>query len=330
MRTTEFLTIAGAIVPDRAAVYFDGESLSFADLQRRSNRLANAMAVLGIGKGDRVGVMQVNCPQAIEIYFAAAQLDAIYVPINFRSKEEELAQMLAQAQPAVMFIGQRYLPLLDAAAGVPPERVVILDAQPQEYGVGYEEFLAAAPDEELRFPEAEDSDTTVILFTAGTTGAPKGVMLTHDSFASYLLSAVTPADPDIEEINLLSVPFYHVAGLQAVLAAIYGGRSLVVVRQFDPEEWLAAVQRHRVNRAMIVPTMLKQLMDHPGFNDFDLSSLDVITYGGASMPLEVIKRAIEGVSRRSLHQRLRSNRDRLHHHHAASRRPCPGGQRPGD
>ena len=292
MRTTEFLTIAGAIVPDRAAVYFDGESLSFADLQRRSNRLANAMAVLGIGKGDRVGVMQVNCPQAIEIYFAAAQLDAIYIPINFRSKEQELAQMLAQAQPGVMFIGQRYLPLLDAAAGVPPERVVVLDAQPQEYGVGYEEFLAGAPDEELRFPEAEDSDTTVILFTAGTTGAPKGVMLTHDSFASYLLSAVTPADPDIEEINLLSVPFYHVAGLQAVLAAIYGGRSLVVMRQFDPEEWLAAVQRHRVNRAMIVPTMLKQLMDHPGFHDFDLSSLDVITYGGASMPLEVIKRAI--------------------------------------
>ena len=293
MRTTEFLTIAGAIVPDRTAVYFDGASRSFADLQRRSNRLANAMAGLGIGRGDRVAVMQVNCPQAIEVYFAAAQLDAVYVPINFRSKEEELAQMLAQAQPGIMFVGQRYLPLLASAAAVPQKHVVVLDGDSGEAGVGYEELLAGASDDELHFPEAGDSDTTIIMFTAGTTGAPKGVMLTHDSFSSYLLTAVTPADPDIEESNLLTVPLYHVAGFQAVLAAVYGGRTMVVMRQFDPLEWLTLVQQRRVNRAMIVPTMLKQLMDHPRFHDFDLSSLDVITYGGASMPLEVIKRAIQ-------------------------------------
>ena len=293
MRTTEFLTIAGAIVPDRAAVYFDGATLSFSDLQRRANRLANAMSGLGIGRGDRVAVMQVNCPQAIEVYFAAAQLDAVYVPINFRSKEEELAQMLSQAQPGIMFVGQRYLPLLDAAPGVSPKHVVVLDGESPGAGVGYEELLAGASEEELHFPEAEDGDTTIIMFTAGTTGAPKGVMLTHDSFSSYLLTAVTPADPDIEESNLLTVPLYHVAGFQAVLAAVYGGRTMVVMRQFDPLEWLTSVQQRRVNRAMLVPTMLKQLMDHPRFHDFDLSSLDVITYGGASMPLEVIRRAIQ-------------------------------------
>ena len=293
MRTTEFLSIAGAIVPDRTAVMFDGASLSFADVQRRVNRLANAMAGLGIGKGDRVAVIQVNCPETIEVYFAAAQLDAVFVPINFRSKAEELAQMLAQAQPGIVFAGERYLPLLDAAAGVPPQQVVVLDGRSQRAGTGYEDLLAGASDEDLRFPEADDGDTTIIMFTAGTTGAPKGVMLTHDSFSSYLLTAVTPADPDIEEINLLTVPLYHIAGLQAVLAAVYGGRTMVVMRQFDPLEWLTLVQRHRVNRAMLVPTMLKQLIDHPRFHDFDLSSLDVITYGGASMPLEVIKRAIE-------------------------------------
>ena len=293
MRTTEFLSIAGAIVPDRTAVMFDGASLSFADVQRRVNRLGNAMAGLGIGKGDRVAVIQVNCPETIEVYFAAAQLDAVFVPINFRSKAEELAQMLTQAQPGIMFVGERYLPLLDAAAGVPPQQVVVLDGRSQRAGTGYEDLLAGASDEDLRFPEADDGDTTIIMFTAGTTGAPKGVMLTHDSFSSYLLTAVTPADPDIEEINLLTVPLYHIAGLQAVLAAVYGGRTMVVMRQFDPLEWLTLVQRHRVNRAMLVPTMLKQLIDHPSFHDFDLSSLDVITYGGASMPLEVIKRAIE-------------------------------------
>jgi acyl-CoA synthetase (AMP-forming)/AMP-acid ligase II len=300
MRTTEFLTIASAIVPDRTAIYFGGAAVSFLQLKQRANRLANAMADLGVGRGDRVAVMQVNCPQNIEAYFAAAQLDAIYVPINFRSKTEELQQMLALAQPSLMLIGERYLQLLpaegDASVALPPDRVVILDGESNGGRVSYEELLAGTSNDELLFPEAEDNDTTVVMFTAGTTGIPKGVMLTHDSFASYLLATVTPADPDIEETNLLSVPLYHIAGLQAALAAVYGGRTMVVMRQFDPVEWLTLVQQHRANRAMVVPTMLKQLMDHPRFHDFDLSSLDIITYGAAPMPLEVIKRAIEGFS----------------------------------
>ena len=95
------------------------------------------------------------------------------------------------------------------------------------------------------------------------------------------------------ETNLLSVPFYHIAGLQAALAAIYGGRTLAIMRQFEPAEWLDLAQGQRVNRAMLVPTMLKQLMDHPRFREYDLSSLNVITYGAAPMPLPVIRQAIE-------------------------------------
>ena len=296
MRTTDFLTIAGAIVPDRTAVYFGDETVSFEGLQRRANRLANALADQGVGRGDRVAIMQVNCIQSIEAYFATAQLDAIYVPINFRAKTEELQQMLAIAQPSILFIGERYLSLLptagEAGGDTAADRVVLLDGKAAGGRLGYDELLAGASDDELHFPEAEDDDTTVIMFTAGTTGVPKGVMLTHDSFSTYLLATVTPADPDSEETNLLTVPLYHIAGLQAALAAVYGGRSLVVMRQFDPVEWLTLVQQHRANRSMVVPTMLKQLMDHPRFHDFDVSSLDVITYGAAPMPLEVIKRAI--------------------------------------
>ena len=297
MRTTEFLTIASAIVPDRTALYFDSETVSFLSLQQRANRLANAMADKGVGKGDRLAVMQVNSTENIVAYFAAAQLDAIYVPINFRAKAEELQQMLAIAQPSLILIGERYLPLLqeggDSGIEISSERIVVLHAGSNGGETSFEDFLAGASDGELIFPEAEDNDTTVIMFTAGTTGIPKGVMLTHDSFASYLLATVTPADPDIEETNLLTVPLYHIAGLQAVLAAVYGGRTMVVMRQFDPVEWLSLAQQHRANRAMVVPTMLKQLLDHPRFRDFDLSSLNVITYGAAPMPLEVIKKAIE-------------------------------------
>ena len=145
----------------------------------------------------------------------------------------------------------------------------------------------------MHFPEDDEDATTVIMFTSGTTSVPKGVQLSHDSFSTFLLTNVTPADPDVEETNLLTVPMYHVAGLQAALAAVFGGRTLVVMPQFDPEEWMSLTVEHRANRAMLVPTMLKRVMDHPQFSDYDLSSLDVITYGAAPMPLPVIRDAIE-------------------------------------
>ena len=295
MRTSEFLTIAAAIVPDRAAVIFDGQAVSFEELQLRVNRLANALADRGVGAGDRVAIMQVNGLHGIELYFAAAQLDAIYVPINFRAKTEELELMLDIAQPSLLFLGERYLSLVNPQgdSALSPGRIVVLDGVEPEGMQTYESLVSGVEADELHFPEAEDDDTTVIMFTAGTTGVPKGVMLTHDSFASFLLSTVNPADPDEEETNLLTVPLYHIAGLQAALAAVYGGRTLVVMRQFEPLEWLTLAQEHRVNRAMLVPTMLKRLMDHPSFRDYDLSSLNVMTYGAAPMPLEVIRQAID-------------------------------------
>jgi acyl-CoA synthetase (AMP-forming)/AMP-acid ligase II len=117
-------------------------------------------------------------------------------------------------------------------------------------------------------------------------------MLTHESFSSYILNNVSPAELDVEEKNILTVPLYHIAGVQAVIAAIYGGRTLIIQRQFEPAEWMTLVQTERANRAMMVPTMLKMLMDHEDFEEYDLTSLQVITYGAASMPLEVIKMAI--------------------------------------
>jgi acyl-CoA synthetase (AMP-forming)/AMP-acid ligase II len=157
--------------------------------------------------------------------------------------------------------------------------------------LNYEKLMTAAPDEEY-FGEIEDTDTTILMFTSGTTGRPKAVPLTHESFASYILSNVEPADPETEEKNILTVPLYHVAGIQGVLAAVYGGRTLILMRQFEVKEWLETVQREKVNRAMLVPTMIKQLIDFPDFKQFDLSSLKIITYGAAAMPFEVIKKAI--------------------------------------
>ncbi|MDP6180568.1 MAG: AMP-binding protein, partial [Desulfatiglandales bacterium] len=143
------------------------------------------------------------------------------------------------------------------------------------------------------FTEIGDEDTTILMYTAGTTGLPKGVPLSHHSFSSYLLGNVTPADPDVDETNVLTVPLYHVAGIQAMMAAIYGGRTIALMRQFEVKEWMSTVAREKANRAMLVPTMLKRVIDDPEFASYDLSTLKVITYGAASMPFEVIRKAIE-------------------------------------
>ena len=293
MNTTEFLTITAAIVPDRLAMVFEDRRVTYGELRERVDRLANALADLGVEKGDRVAILQVNSPEHVEAYFATAKLDAVFVPLNFRARADELTYMVNDCAPKVLIVGQRYVELVrsctDDCKSV--QQYITLEG-PAEGWHYYDDLLASASDEE-RFPEGDEDDLTVIMITAGTTGTPKGVMLSHTSFSSYILSNVTPVDPEVEERNIVTVPLYHIAGVQAVMAGIYGGRTLIIQRQFEPKQWMELVERERADRAMMVPTMLKMLMDDPEFHRYDLSSLRVITYGAASMPLEVIKRAIK-------------------------------------
>ena len=292
MNTAEFLTIASSIVPERLAVVFEGRRMTYEELQGRVNRLANALAELGVKKGDRVATLQVNCNEHIEAYFATAKLDAVYVPLNFRVRAEELTYMVNESSPRVLLVGPRYVELVRSLAdGLKSIESCIALEEPVQGWHFYDHLLASAPEDE-RFPEADGDDLTIIMFTAGTTGFPKGVMLSHESFSSYILNSVSSADPEIEERNILTVPLYHIAGMQTVMAAVYGGRTVIIQRQFEAKEWMELVERERVSRAMMVPTMLKVLMDHPDFHQHDLGSLEVITYGAAPMPLEVIKRAI--------------------------------------
>ena len=293
MNTTEFLNIASLIVPERTAIVFDGKRFSFQELDERVKRLANALSGMGVGAGDRIATIQVNCNENIETYFAAAKLDAVYVPLNFRSHPEEIEYMIKDSKPKILITGERYVSMVDGVKEnlTSVNGFVVLDHASAEGWESYEQLLSASSSEDM-YPMGDEDDLTMVMFTAGTTGSPKGVMLSHDSFASYILANVSPPELESEEKNILTVPLYHIAGIQAVMAAIYGGRTLIIQRQFEPAEWMTLVQEEKANRAMMVPTMLKMLMDHPEFEKFDLSSLEVITYGAAPMPLEVIKRAI--------------------------------------
>lgn len=292
MNTTEFLTITSAICPDRTAIVFEGKRLTFSELSERANRLANALAGLGIKKGDRVAILQVNCNQYVEAYYGVAKTGAIFVPLNFRAKKDELVHMLNHSEASVLLVGERYIEMVNEMRDEMPLMKHYISIEGKQEGMlDYEKLLADASAEEF-LTEIGDEDITILMYTAGTTGLPKGVPLPHNSFSVYMLENVNPVDPEIEETNLLTMPLYHVAGIQAMIAATYGGRALAMMRQFEVNEWIETVQREKANRAMLVPTMLKRVIDHPDFAKYDLSSLRVITYGAAPMPFEVIKKAI--------------------------------------
>ena len=294
MNTSEFLAISTSIVPDRTALVFEGRRTTYEELQSRVNRLASALGSLGVGSGDRIGIIQVNTDSVVETYFAAAKLDAVFVPLNFRARADEMSFMIQDSGPKVLLAGDRYVGMVDKILGsgdidCVEHRVALDDAA--DGWLTYNDLIDDADDDEL-WPTADDEDLAVLLFTSGTTSFPKGVMLTHNSFSSYVLSHVTPADPESDERNILTVPMYHIAGMQAMISAIYGGRTLIIQRQFDAKSWMELVAQESVDRAMMVPTMLKMLMDHEEFHDHDMSSLRVITYGAAPMPVEVVRRAI--------------------------------------
>jgi acyl-CoA synthetase (AMP-forming)/AMP-acid ligase II len=293
VNTTDFLNIASAICPDKTAIVFEGKRYTFGQLNERVNRLANGLIKMGVKQGDRVGFIQVNCNQCVETYFAVAKMGGIYLPLNFRAKEKEFTYMLNTAEATTLIVGDRYVPMIKSIQSECKSLKYLISIEnKQDDMLYYEDIIKDSPPDDV-ITEIDDDETTILMYTAGTTGFPKGVMLSHTSFSSYMLENVTPADPEATESNILTVPLYHVAGIQAMMAAIYGGRTLVMERQFEPEEWMTLVETEKANRAMMVPTMLKQLLDHPNFKKHDLSSLKVITYGAAPMPLPVIRKALE-------------------------------------
>lgn len=292
MNTTDFLSISTAICPQREAIVFEGNRITYEQLSLSVNQLANALIKLGLKKGDVAAFLQVNCPECLETYFACAKLGVIYQPLNFRAKQDELEFLLQHAGARAVLAGNRYLGMVkNVLPRLPALKHIISLENREPDALFYADLIKDSPADEV-FAEIEDDDITILMYTAGTTGKPKGVPLRHSGFISYVLQNVDPVSPDISEKNILTMPLYHVAGIQSMLAAVYGGRTLVLMRQFEIEEWFKTIEKEKVNRAMLVPTMLKYVVDHPDFAKHDLSSLKVITYGAAPMPFEVITKAI--------------------------------------
>jgi acyl-CoA synthetase (AMP-forming)/AMP-acid ligase II len=295
MNTIEFLQISSAVVPDREAlveVGGTGKRVTYEEMYPRVVKLANALQGLGLERGQKVAVMSVNSADYVITYYACAMLGVTFVPLNYRAKDEELTHMLNVSQCQAVFVSDRYLNLVERI------RPTLTHTQSYiAYGGGqgafldYNELLAHAGEDEI-WTEVDDHDATIIIFTSGTTALPKGVQLTYLDMTAYVTNQ-QPADPELHEKVLVSAPFFHVAGATTMMLAIWSGRTLVILPQFTPEDWLRAVHDEGATHSFVVPTMLKRIMEVPNFDSYDISSMKSITYGAAPMPYEVVRRACD-------------------------------------
>jgi acyl-CoA synthetase (AMP-forming)/AMP-acid ligase II len=302
MIISEFLDLSAMLVPERTAIAFEGERYSYAQLKERVNRLADALSRLGMEKGDRAAIFDVNTNEYAEACFATTKVGGIFVPLNFRVRQEELTYLLNRAEPKILFIGNRYTDMVSSirAQLSSVKHFIVIDGK-CEGMLSYDELIASGSPEEKTFAEVNEEDIAMLMFTAGTTGLPKGVPQDNNAYASYVLTNVNPVDAEAPpETNVLSMPLYHVAGIQGLMAGIYGGRTLALMRQFDEKDWFDIVQREKATRVMLVPTMLKRVVDYPDFDKYDLSSIRVITYGAAACPYEVLRKTIESFPGRAL------------------------------
>src|SRR5437870_586357 len=293
MNTLGFLAIPAEIVPEQEAVVSEGRRFTYAETLARVRRLASALAHLGVGRGTRVAALHTNSHRYVEAYYAVAMLGAVFIPLNYRAKRPELEHMLRAGGAEVVLVGARYLEHLEALRGGLPElRTIIGLDGPTGCFPGHEDLVAAAVQHPAE-TEVQDDDVTILMYTSGTTALPKGVMLTFGDFTAYVTANVELADGTPRGAALLSVPLYHIAGATNMMTTLWTGRRLVLMPQFEPRSWLDLVERERITHAFLVPTMLKQLLDQPDLERRDLSSLEILSYGGAAMPFPVIRRAIE-------------------------------------
>ena len=291
MNTINFISIPGSIVPDQEVLVFDAERLTYAALNELVARLSHVYRGLGLGQREVIAALDTNSHLYVGAYYAASKAGLTFLPLNYRAKEAELEYMINTAKAKVLLVGDRYLDLVKTIA---PK---LTDTRLIAMGIGdgkmptLKALLSKAEADETE-AEVEDEDVSVLMYTSGTTSLPKGVMLSFHDFTAYVTANVEMADGTERGSFLVCAPFYHIAGTTAMMTNLWTGRKMVVMAQFDAGNWLKLVQQEQVTHAFVVPTMMKQVLDHPDFSKTDVSSLTNLAYGGAAMPLAVIRRAI--------------------------------------
>lgn len=281
------------ISSEQVAVIDGDQRRTYRDLERRSLEVAQALRDRGVRKGDRVAALLVNELAFVDLLFAVAKLGAILVPVNTRLSSLEVAFVLADSGADVLVWSAVLDDSARAALDLPGVRVRVRlrsgDAGP---GAAEEESFenvrsAIAPE---ALGPVRGSDVALIMYTSGTTGEPKGAMITHDNILWNVINALTVGRGLRSTDRTITVaPLFHIAGLGVhTLPLIYAGGTVILQAGFDAEQTLEAMARHRVTVQLLVPTMWAALMDAPGLGSHDLSALERAITGSAPTPRHVL------------------------------------------
>ncbi len=295
MNIGSILSTAAARHPEHIAVIYKGQQRSFRAFNQRANRLASALRSMGLAKGDRVAVLQRNCPELMETMFASFKAGGVVVPINARLHPREYQFIIAHSGAKFVVFTKEFADGMAAVRAELPEVSCFIGVDGGASDtLCYDDLLAAgAPDD--ADAETAEGDVCWFFYTSGTTGRPKGAMVTHGNLrfmTDHYLSEVYPLLP--QDMVLHAGPLTHGSGLW-MLPITLGGATQVIndSPSFDPEHIFGLIERHKVSKiAFVAPTMITMLLRSPAIARFDLSSLKFIGYGGANMLVEDLKRAI--------------------------------------
>ncbi len=296
---------------DRPLVITDERTVSYAETAAWSRRLADGLATIGVRPGDRVGVVMANYVEFVPLKFAIARAGGVAIPFNYLYRTDELEYVLRQSECSVLvtmtgFGELDYLAMLDTIApgwdgdggeALPALREVVLlstDGRDRDGArtLTQLEELGSAHAGASDGARAQPDDLGDILYTSGTTGSPKGVMISHDAVQrTGYASALTRAFEDGRRV-LFSLPCYHMFGyVEGLLAAMFVGGAIIPQTAFDPVGYFAGIERHRATDILCVPTMTVALLEHPDRDRYDLSSVNALLSGAAPGPVWLWERA---------------------------------------
>ncbi len=282
--------------PDKAAIVFQGDEISYRRLHRRANRTACWLQSIGIEKGDRVAAMLDNCPEFIELYLASARLGAIFVPINTRLAAPELKFTLRHCRPRLFVYGPRFETMvdsLDLAGSLPLILQARLgpggNAERLDYSAGTAEFDGQEPFLTATLGPGDPEEPQVIMYTSGTTGQPKGAVLSHRKTFFNCLNADIFFKLHFDDVMLVILPLFHSGGLFIQASpCLYKGATILLHPRFDPAAVYADIERYRVTKFLGVPTVFRALLELDGDKRRDVSSLRVTAIGGEKVTPELL------------------------------------------